>query len=575
MFSLPPQDVHTFSQDLLDFVELAQSISSFALKGKIGLRELPSELLDNLSLLLSAALGTHRTLIMWNYRDLLVHAKNNHTTQIKSSVRDVSYLRGQLLRACATCLQVSADEVLFSADHELNRRVGVTAYRIVNELRALFPQRLKEDYDDAESLSISIDGNTTRALKRIFDEESERVRNLLEELDKASSVDQELLSTNLSSRKKSTNDSILKDLRSREATRETQREKLSLGLVREILLPLAGSLVFDTEHLNRRQAAAALSFLFNERTTINEAAKSIAKTLRERDPLKFMHVQMMLLKDVMADCQRDSNDKVTRDRFIAAGRKLSLLLGVRVIGDTASAVQEFLVAGTDFASQSLDQSLFFAALTQYVRLVAISSRNELTDRVQQIVNSREFHLRKQILASEDFREFSKALSPNFSTTKKAKVKGMSATWLEASKVRESASIISQPSRNNKQQNLNTSSRRSGRVLGNVSYADADSDIDDAEIESVNDLSEIESDGRSNSRTERKSSIAKKSETQQVKRHWATGLDIVDSSDAENDDVLALDDGLRIALAMPPKRALKLESQQSLPSRKRRLNAADS
>jgi hypothetical protein len=59
--------------------------------------------------------------------------------------------------------------------------------------------------------------------------------------------------------------------------------------------------MYDVENLNRRQAAAVLCYYVDPSPIVQEAVKCLMKSLKEKDIVKYLEVQMVALKSVFMD----------------------------------------------------------------------------------------------------------------------------------------------------------------------------------------------------------------------------------------------------------------------------------
>ena len=170
---------------------------------------------------------------------------------------------------------------------------------------------------------------------------------------------------------------------------------LSQALASTLLTPLGYSLMYDIDHLNRRQSAAVLCYCLNPHDAVQEAVKVLIKALREADIIKYLEVQMVALKGMflehvvthLREKQQNEDEGVYEDDIEAEeiinkaidqgydyvdklAKKLVGTMGVgKAKDDALSATLNFFRAGIDLALSQPFHCGFFYALECYVRLL--------------------------------------------------------------------------------------------------------------------------------------------------------------------------------------------------------------
>ena len=182
-------------------------------------------------------------------------------------------------------------------------------------------------------------------------------------------------------------------------------DSLSQALASTLLTPLGYSLMYDIEHLNRRQAAAVLCYCLNPHEAVQDAVKVLIKALRDGDIVKYLEVQMVALKGMflehvvsrLREKQQNEDEGVYEDdidaeeivnRTIDQGydyvdklaKKLVGTMGVgKAKDDALSATLNFFRAGIDLALSQPFHCGFFYALECYVRLLPATNLKNILE----------------------------------------------------------------------------------------------------------------------------------------------------------------------------------------------------
>jgi hypothetical protein len=280
------------------------------------------------------------------------------STELESKIQELLALRERVVAAALHCMEDSSaaatsgngrQDASQTAPPWFVRQRQLQGFRTISNIRTLFPQR-QSGYFGIDKLAYAPSAEVVNRMRMVFEAEEARVQQALEGADDESSP-------------------------------EVKR-----GLLENLLLPLSRSLIFDVEHINRRQTAAVLKHIVDPDAAVQEVAKSVARRLKEASLVKCMEVQLVVLKSAFQDdvprfateatiaSQSNSPDfdfneneramELGYERLQQLAKKLSTVLGEEII----STLQGFLRAGVGFV----------VCLTPFVRFLADSDlRNTL------------------------------------------------------------------------------------------------------------------------------------------------------------------------------------------------------
>lgn len=296
---------------------------------------------------------------------------------LNSKIEDLLEVREKLVEMSLSYMRYLkfVSESVNSSDEEISvaEAFAISGFRIISYLRSYFPLR-QNKYLGVDRLLFQPSSEALGLLKFVFDNISQRINEQLDQLE----VDNEAT-----------------------ADQNGQEKKLSRVLIEQLLLPLSGSFVYDTENFNRRQTAAVLLFILHRNPSVVEAVKTIAKKLRDKELVAYLEAQFVALKSCFAEevlCPlslkqqaENAEDDVDFDfadneasiqsgyeRLIAYSRKFSSLLGVGKLKESAlEAVEAFLRLAVEFTFTDALHVGFCEALAPFLRFLPTNRKKEL------------------------------------------------------------------------------------------------------------------------------------------------------------------------------------------------------
>jgi hypothetical protein len=185
----------------------------------------------------------------WTYRDLF---QSFQTSQGEAEEEDITVyiseilsIREKLVDLIHTWLRLptSDDNQTQDITATLNKNLQYTAFEIVGDLRLLFSMKLSEYSQGIDQLAWQPSKEFLEDLRKIFEIEESRIRNQLLSLSEETPVERGTSSEQLEKSIKNNENAI---------------NSLSYSMITNLLQPLSQVMIYDTEYLNRRQAAAIL-----------------------------------------------------------------------------------------------------------------------------------------------------------------------------------------------------------------------------------------------------------------------------------------------------------------------------
>lgn len=238
-----------------------------------------------------------------------------------------------------------------------NRQLQREGFRLTSDLRTLFPVR-DAQHKFVNCLVWKPTQEVLTGLRIVFESEGARIRQDLEEC--------------------GTGDD------------DVSGATLSKLLLDSLLYPLGRSIVFDVANLNRRQAAAVLLYALDPNEDVREAVKYWMKLLKEKDPIKYLEIHMVALRNfylenicvhlntLLEDTGEDTIDLESKiDYSYETLGKLSKVLcsslGVGKVSDKLlTGVMNFVSTGLDFAVVEPANLGFCSVLSVYLRTLSVA-----------------------------------------------------------------------------------------------------------------------------------------------------------------------------------------------------------
>ena len=289
--------------------------------------------------------------------------------RIQETVDKLLVCRESLVSALTVWLKLAKN----GEHNDVDRKLSVTAFTVISELRTFFPIR-DSQYKSVDKLAFIPSHEVLNLLRGVFETEGLAVKTQLAGMEEESAGD---------------------------------AAKIANQLVLAVLLPLSRNLLFDVQNLNRRQAAAVLNYLLDPSETVQEAVKTVTRKLKESDIVKYLEIQMVLLKSVFGehvvkavktrmaaeDNEDDGNfDLIQHAQVEAEGytvvedlaRKLAQTLGVAKLRDEALvALENFFRVGLEYALSDMTQLGFTGVLSAYVRFLPPASLKNLAETIRE------------------------------------------------------------------------------------------------------------------------------------------------------------------------------------------------
>ena len=250
------------------------------------------------------------------------------------------------------------------------------AFRITNDLRCLFPARVK-DHHYVDRLVFVPSQEVLTGLRRVFELEGSRARSSLSRVVDVEDEDED-------------DDNDDEDGGDRSVKRASRTGKSEEALLHLLLSSLSTTIAWDTDNLNRRQTAAILAHLLDDDKRVVEVVKGLAKTLKVKAPSKYLEVQMVSLKSIYAESvapyyalylqavegspPEDYDEKANgeavdrgRERVKKFAEAYATNWGPRLNEQAASSLVNFFKVAIDYAVEEPNNHLFVEALLSYFR----------------------------------------------------------------------------------------------------------------------------------------------------------------------------------------------------------------
>ena len=183
----------------------------------------------------------------WTYRDLF---QNFQTSQDEAEEEDITVyiseilsIREKLVDLIHTWLRLPTtdDNQTQDISTTLSKSLQYTAFEIVGDLRLLFSMKLSEYSQGIDQLAWQPSKEFLEDLRKIFETEESRIRNQLLSLSEETHVE-----------------GSSEQIENNTKNNENAINSLSYSMITNLLQPLSQVMIYDTEYLNRRQAAAIL-----------------------------------------------------------------------------------------------------------------------------------------------------------------------------------------------------------------------------------------------------------------------------------------------------------------------------
>ena len=251
----------------------------------------------------------------------------------------------------------------------VSRALQLEAFRIVSDLRNFFPIR-ESQYRYIDRLAYAPSQEVLADIRTVFETEGGRIKS-------------QLMSLNP------------QDPHSEHAVME-----LSNSLINCIIEPVSSNVIFDVNHLNRKQAAAVIYYILDANEIIEDKIKVFMRRLKELNMMKYIEIQLIALRDLylknvtaplqarsVAEDEEDSqfdfeeNDQTLQDGFARVeflSRKLAQSLGVAKFKDEAlEQLLKFFKASIDFSLSDASNAGFVTCLVNYLRFLLPQSQREV------------------------------------------------------------------------------------------------------------------------------------------------------------------------------------------------------
>lgn len=364
LVDLKEEEIFTILKDICaQTISIAESQSNALLKN--------NTFEGDLAATCTSSVAVMHTILLWLTRSLyLVGVKVRQETAsgvsptedaVTAMTEQVVHLRDSLLETLCAWMTTDIDQELGTRFNQFHRVLQRTAFRLVGDIRMLFQARAAT-CKIVEGVAYIPAQDVLGALRKVFELEGQRLRSNIREIEE---VDEE------------------------------EANRLATVLVHSLLNPLSYSLYFDIENLNRRQAAAVLCYSLEPQKVISDNVKATMKSLKDRDAVKYLEVQMVALKSVFHEhvvthirrkTQAESGDaedsgfdfdecerqvEAGLDNVIALARKFAGSFGIGRVKDPTllEALLRFFELAIDLTFSEEENIGFVSAMEPYIRLI--------------------------------------------------------------------------------------------------------------------------------------------------------------------------------------------------------------
>lgn len=311
-------------------------------------------------------------IMLWCTRDIFSpDVSKDSKVEIAESVAKIRHKLVDVLQSW-----MESDE-----DFEESSMLKVEAFRIIGDLRVLFAA--SQHTDAFEGLSWQPSQEVLKSMRAVFDEEVASFR------DRITSAEDN-------------------------TSEHAQNDDISLKLAENLFYPLGQVMLYDASNLNRRQAAAILSFMADSQPRIQEVVKVWAKKLKEIDFVKYLEIQLVTLRTVFTDrvlkhlsVLRDADNVASATNYTTddieeldekldqgyqylhlLAQKISQTLGVgKLKGDHAIALSKLFITGLDFAFTDVAALSFLSALEPYFRFLPTPQIDDVRAHLESLLDS--------------------------------------------------------------------------------------------------------------------------------------------------------------------------------------------
>lgn len=333
--------------------------------------------------------------MLWSVRDVFVCTSDPDEIEDRAVA-----VRGKLLDLLQRCLDLGLNESLGresapAAVYEKICFLRRETFRVIGDLRILFSNM---NAGGSRSLAWSPPMEMVQSMRGVFDAEVAQLQNQLAACGDA---------------------------------KDPKRiSEVSSLLTEGLLYPLSQVMVIDVENLNRRQGAAILNFIVHESEGVTELVKIWTKKLKDRDPIKYLEVQMVALKNSYSEnvykhmsFLKEADQIESQANFSTAdveqleaaldagsevmhqfGKAISQTLGVgKLKSESAQALVRFFKAGIDFAFTEPETLAFLSVMEIYLRFLTNNLQAEVADYLSEMINSSNISERVVDILDQDLR----------------------------------------------------------------------------------------------------------------------------------------------------------------------------
>jgi hypothetical protein len=314
-------------------------------------------------------------IMLWCTRDLFSSDMNQDSKiELNESVQKI---REKLVDVMQRWME--SDEGIVDIDE--SNMLKVEAFKIIGDLRVLFaPSQHTAAF---EGFSWQPSQEVLKSMRSVFDQEVASFRDHIVPAEDNTSE-------------------------------QEQNDLLAFRLAENLFYPLGQVMLYDAENLNRRQAAAILSFMADSQPRVQEIVKVWAKKLKEMDFVKYLEIQLVTLRTVFTDrvlkhlsVLRDAdtvasatnyttNDIEELEENVEEGyqylhllaQKVSQTLGVgKLKGDHAITLSKLFMTGLDFAFTDVATLSFLSALEPYFRFLPAAQIDDVRSHLESLLDS--------------------------------------------------------------------------------------------------------------------------------------------------------------------------------------------
>jgi hypothetical protein len=325
--------------------------------------------------------------IVWSTGEVYSSFRSSEFNEddVTSSIDNIISLRDRLVDILQSFINSNEnnDEFTHPCQEEFSSELQRISFRMIGDIRVLYPLRANTN-KYVDMLVYNPSHEMLNGMRNVFENEGKRIQLALD--DEANYE----------------NEGILKEL--------------SDNICQSLLVPLASSIRYDIDNLNRRQTAAIIIYAYsieNEEKS-QEIVKTITKRLKDTNIIKYLEVLIVAMKSLFQDRvvvhleeknknnnsedDDDNFDEKLNKKLITEGisyvssfaKKLSSNLGVgKLTKSILDAMISFFKVGINYSFSKQETIGFFDIIDQFIRFLSDSAMNDISLYLDEFINESE------------------------------------------------------------------------------------------------------------------------------------------------------------------------------------------